>query len=80
MSVAVRTELERGPSSGGHVKCWERLAEAAAGFGGLGLAVYVLGDAEAVEHVARACASCHCGRCGEPGDSSEGWVASTPPI
>jgi glycosyltransferase involved in cell wall biosynthesis len=30
MKVAVLVTLERGPDAGGHVKCWERFAEAAA--------------------------------------------------
>ncbi|MGY1708761.1 glycosyltransferase [Geodermatophilus sp. SYSU D00758] len=43
LSVAVLVELVRTPASGGHVKCWERLAEAATGLPGLDLTVYVLG-------------------------------------
>ncbi|GGX21484.1 glycosyltransferase [Streptomyces lomondensis] len=57
-SVAVLVELERNGTSGGHVKCWERLAESAArlperlpdGSGsGLDLTVYFLGERERVE-------------------------------
>ena len=29
IKVAVLVDLERRPGAGGHVKCWERLAEAA---------------------------------------------------
>lgn len=53
LSVAVLVELARGPLSGGQIKCWERLAEAAAALGreatGVDLTVYVLGDRERVE-------------------------------
>lgn len=52
LSVAVLLELERGPSSGGHVKCWERLAEAASEIDELDLTVYVLGETESVEQIA----------------------------
>lgn len=52
VSVAVLVELERGPHSGGHVKCWERLAAAAAGRDDLDLTVYCLGRTRAVEAVA----------------------------
>lgn len=45
LSVAVLVELERGPRSGGHVKCWERLAEAATTCREVDLTVYVLGPA-----------------------------------
>ena len=52
-SVAVLVELVRGPTSGGHVKCWERFAEAAVALGpaatGVDLTVYVLGDRPGVE-------------------------------
>ncbi|MFE7763885.1 glycosyltransferase [Streptomyces sp. NPDC057438] len=54
-SVAVLVELFRGDASGGHVKCWERFAEAAArreGDGaGIDLTVYVLGHREHVEEL-----------------------------
>ncbi len=55
LSVAVTIALHRTPDAGGHVKCWERLAEAAADRDNLDLTVYVLGDAEGTaplsEHV-----------------------------
>ena len=41
--VGVLVNLERHPAAGGHVKCWERLAEAARGLDGLDLTVYTLG-------------------------------------
>ncbi|MGW0499051.1 glycosyltransferase [Streptomyces sp. NPDC003007] len=54
-SVAVLMELVRNESSGGHVKCWERFAEAAARQGSDGAAVdltiYVLGHREHVEEL-----------------------------
>ncbi|MFI2435848.1 glycosyltransferase [Streptomyces sp. NPDC018693] len=50
LSVAVLVELFRTGSAGGHVKCWERFAEAAADAGAVvDLTVYVLGDRERVE-------------------------------
>ncbi|WP_435611951.1 glycosyltransferase [Streptomyces sp. bgisy159] len=54
LSVAVLVELVRSRSAGGHVKCWERFAEAAAaasrgGHTAVDLTVYVLGDHEYVE-------------------------------
>lgn len=52
LSVAVLVELERTPHSGGHVKCWERLAAAAAGRDDVDLTVYVLGDAVADDALA----------------------------
>lgn len=51
LSVAVLLELERGPTSGGHVKCWEHLTEAAGQLAGLDLTVYVLGQRETIEQV-----------------------------
>lgn len=52
-SVAVLVELARGPTAGGHIKCWERFAEAAVALGagetGIDLTVYVLGDRPGVE-------------------------------
>ncbi|UNZ21032.1 glycosyltransferase [Streptomyces sp. 891-h] len=54
-SVAVLVELCRSGSAGGHVKCWERFAEAAAhravGSDDLDLTVYVLGRREGVEEL-----------------------------
>ncbi|MFD5568790.1 glycosyltransferase [Streptomyces cadmiisoli] len=57
-SVAVLVELMRGSTSGGHVKCWERFAESAAGPGGrvphgpdVDLTVYFLGERERVEEL-----------------------------
>lgn len=53
LSIAVLLELERSPRSGGHVKCWEQLAAAAAaGMAGLDLTVYVLGRRAGVEELA----------------------------
>lgn len=43
LSVAALVELERTPRSGGHVKCWERLAQAATRVPEIDLTVYVLG-------------------------------------
>lgn len=52
-SVAVLLELVRTPSAGGHVKCWERFAEAAAATSpaelGVDLTVYTLGEASRIE-------------------------------
>lgn len=43
LSVGVAVDLERTPNAGGHVKCWERFAEAATGFGDrVDLTVYFL--------------------------------------
>ncbi|ELS51387.1 glycosyltransferase [Streptomyces viridochromogenes] len=54
-SVAVLVELLRNDASGGHMKCWERFAEAAAdrrdGEAGIDLTVYVLGHREHVEEL-----------------------------
>jgi glycosyltransferase involved in cell wall biosynthesis len=53
-SVAVLVELMRSATSGGHVKCWERFAESAAGLpddSGLDLTVYFLGERERVERL-----------------------------
>ncbi|MGB0684212.1 MAG: glycosyltransferase [Magnetovibrionaceae bacterium] len=44
LSVAVLVDLERRANAGGHVKCWERLSEAAEGRADLDLTVYFLGD------------------------------------
>jgi glycosyltransferase involved in cell wall biosynthesis len=56
MSVAVLITLARGASAGGHVKCWERFAEAAATLspGVLDLTVYTMaeGKDEVVEPLA----------------------------
>lgn len=47
VSVAVLVDLERGLRAGGHVKCWERLAEAALQHPkALDLTVFVSGEAE----------------------------------
>jgi glycosyltransferase involved in cell wall biosynthesis len=52
-SVAVLVELDRSPEAGGHVKCWEHFAQAAAALDparlGVDLTVYVLGDAPRVQ-------------------------------
>jgi glycosyltransferase involved in cell wall biosynthesis len=50
LSVGVTLDLHRGPEAGGHVKCWERFAEAALDIPeALDLTVYVLGKQEAVD-------------------------------
>ncbi len=49
--MAVLVELERGPAAGGHVKCWERFAEAAVDVN-VDLTVYTLGTEETVEPLA----------------------------
>lgn len=48
LSVAVLVTLARGPEAGGHVKCWERFAEAAATLPTslLDLTVYTINDTE----------------------------------
>lgn len=51
VSVAVLVDLERRPLAGGHVKCWERFAEAAAGRDDVDLTLYVLGRQGHVEDV-----------------------------
>ena len=51
LSVGVLVDLHRGIGAGGHVKCWERLAEAAAGEE-LDLTVYFLGEQAETEPVA----------------------------
>ena len=51
LSVGVIVGLFRSPSAGGHVKCWERLAEAATGED-LDLTVYFLGEERGVVPVA----------------------------
>lgn len=49
-SVAVLVELQRDAGAGGHVKCWERFAEAAARDDpGIDLTLYVLGERDRVE-------------------------------
>ncbi len=51
LSVGVIVDLFRSPSAGGHVKCWERLAEAADGED-LDLTVYFLGEQREIIPVA----------------------------
>lgn len=52
LSVAVLVDLDRTAVSGGHVKSWERLAEAAGGLrSDLDLTVYVLGSRPGVERL-----------------------------
>lgn len=46
VDVAVAIDLYRDAAAGGHVKVWERFAEAAVGVPGLDLTVYVLGETE----------------------------------
>lgn len=53
LSVAVLVELERTPAAGGHVKCWERLAESLADRSDLDLTVYVLGPRFGVDQLGR---------------------------
>jgi glycosyltransferase involved in cell wall biosynthesis len=48
LTVGVGVDLLREPTAGGHVKCWERLAEAAAGRSDLDLTVHFLGERRAV--------------------------------
>lgn len=43
LSVGVVVDLFLGPEAGGHVKCWERFAEAAVGRDDLALTIYFLG-------------------------------------
>ncbi len=53
LSVGVLVDLEWGPRAGGHVKCWERFAEAAIQFpDAVDLTVYFLGDQERVVELA----------------------------
>ena len=47
LSVGVMVDLFQSPSAGGHVKCWERIAEAARG-DEIDLTVYFLGPQPAV--------------------------------
>lgn len=52
LKVAVLVTLERGPAAGGHVKCWERFAEAAAELPDrLDLTLHFLGRAEKREEI-----------------------------
>lgn len=51
LSVAVLVDLERTHHAGGHVKCWERLAEAAVDHPALDLTLYVLGRRPCTEHL-----------------------------
>ncbi|MDY0881564.1 glycosyltransferase [Dongia soli] len=54
LRVAVLVTLERGDTAGGHVKCWERFAEAAIHLPEeLDLTVHFLGKTSRVEHLAR---------------------------
>ncbi len=46
LSVGVAVDLYREEHAGGHVKCWERLAEAAVDEPSLDLTIYFLGDTE----------------------------------
>ena len=53
IKVSVLVDLARRPSAGGHVKSWERFAQAAARQAdGLDLTVHFLGNEEAVEPLA----------------------------
>lgn len=57
-SVAVLVELARSPGAGGHVKCWEHFARAAADLDparlGVDLTVYVLGETPRVQSLSPA--------------------------
>jgi glycosyltransferase involved in cell wall biosynthesis len=54
LTVAVLVTLERGPDAGGHVKCWERFGEAAAGLPDLlDLTLHFLGQEERAEQPAQ---------------------------
>lgn len=52
LRVGVLVDLARRPDSGGHVKCWERLAAAAAGVPGLELVVHFAGPGRGTEALA----------------------------
>lgn len=53
LKVSVLITLERGAGAGGHVKCWERYAEAASDHPEkVDLSVHVLGDPPSVDHIA----------------------------
>jgi glycosyltransferase involved in cell wall biosynthesis len=52
LSVGVVVDLFWEPEAGGHVKCWERFAEAAANEPGLDLTIYYLGESKATVRVA----------------------------
>ena len=47
--VGVLVNLEHHPAAGGHVKCWERFAEAACGLVGIDLTIYFLGRRQTIE-------------------------------
>lgn len=46
LSVGVLVEIDRTPEAGGHVKCWEHFAAAAAQIPEVDLTIYFLGDRE----------------------------------
>jgi glycosyltransferase involved in cell wall biosynthesis len=52
IAVGVLVDLARRPDSGGHVKCWERLAAAAADLPGLDLTVHFAGPGRGIETIA----------------------------
>lgn len=52
LSVGVLVDLEWGVHSGGHVKCWERFAEAAAEIPELDLTIYYLGQTRSQVEIA----------------------------
>lgn len=52
IAVGVLVDLARRADSGGHVKCWERLAEAAADLPGLDLTVHFAGPGRGTEKIA----------------------------
>ncbi len=53
--AAVMVTLHLNETAGGHVKVWERFAEAAAGVDDLDLTVYFLGESETVISLSEAC-------------------------
>lgn len=53
LSVGVLVDLFWEPTAGGHVKCWERFAEAATSDPSLDLTIYFLGESRRVVHVSR---------------------------
>ncbi|HUK58212.1 MAG TPA: glycosyltransferase [Stellaceae bacterium] len=54
LRVAALVNLTQGAGAGGHVKCWERLAQAALGFEGtLDLTIYFMGPEPAVRPLGR---------------------------
>ena len=65
LKVGVLVDLTLSQDAGGHVKCWERIAEAAIGLGDrLDLTVHFNGPALASgSSCRRRCVTCCCRRC-----------------